>query len=123
MKDVIDEVIAEDAALCDRREVVTAAPVATYDELRRQLADVSNGRDEALRKFKIEETIANGWQARAVASEARNAELLSAMSLMAENSDDCDVVEICRAHIAQSPSAAGGESVSRVIPLSGCKFT
>ena len=106
MKDVIDEVIAEDAALRDRREVV-----ATYDELRQQLADVSNERDSCREIADNNAKCAGELTAKLNASEARNSEareLLKASVDQWNCADGPSLSEIngrIRAYLAQSKPA------------------
>lgn len=49
---------------------------------------------------------ADELQHRLTAAEQRNAELLSAMEMMADNSDDRNVVEICRNYLKPTESGA-----------------
>lgn len=97
---VIGEVIAEDVARRDRRTVVLAGDDRTLSplallysinaELRQQLADVSNERDEAVSRRDMIHKQLSAWQRLASerldmfnASEARSAELEAALKLLA----------------------------------------
>lgn len=114
--------------------------VVTEAELRQQLADVTNERDRAqngcmelssrVRELEHKMDYWKGTDEALKASEARNAEALELLEpLAAYAADSANAVMRARAVSArklvahQSAPATDGEGVSRVITLSGCKFT
>jgi len=100
------------ADILAREAVRDAAHPSTEYELRQQLADVSNERDEANNRhtdvllcFGMMRDERDAMQIKLNASEARNAELEGLLKMFVENSDDHDVIELSLHALAQSAPA------------------
>lgn len=84
-------------------EVVVAE---LYDDAQSELAALREelAQAESMRKFWANSAVE--LDKRLTAAEQRNADLLSAMEMMADNSDDREVVEICRNYLKPTESGA-----------------